>query len=189
MTTSVDIQQVWKEYHVRLYAFILKRVGDKFLAEDLLQDIFLKIQSKSHTIQSDDKIQSWLYQISRNTIIDYFRTHKKVEKLPESIASESEQQVDITRYEFSQCLMPMIQNLPSPYREAILESEINGLKQKEVAQIQNISLSGAKSRIQRGRSMLKDMLLECCHIELDHKGRIIDYEEKKANCNCDERKC
>jgi RNA polymerase sigma-70 factor (ECF subfamily) len=80
----------------------------------------------------------------------------------------------------------MIQLLPDHYREALMLSEINGYTQQTVAAKQNLSLSGAKSRIQRGRTMMKDMLLDCCRFEFDPRGRIVDYEERDADCGCDE---
>jgi RNA polymerase sigma-70 factor, ECF subfamily len=72
----------------------------------------------------------------------------------------------------------MIQLLPENYREAVILSELKGLTQKEVARLQGTSLSGAKSRVQRGRSLLKNMLAECCRLEFDHRGRLCDYEPK-----------
>ncbi len=77
----------------------------------------------------------------------------------------------------------MIQRLPETYREAVILSEIKGLTQKEVAQMQGTSLSGAKSRVQRGRALLKEMLADCCRLEFDHKGRLCDYERKDKACD------
>ncbi len=72
----------------------------------------------------------------------------------------------------------MIDRLPPTYRDAILLSEINGRTQKEVARIHGISLSGAKSRVQRGRAMLKEMVLNCCQLEFDRNGQVVDYKRK-----------
>jgi RNA polymerase sigma-70 factor (ECF subfamily) len=77
----------------------------------------------------------------------------------------------------------MIERLPDHYRQAVMLSEIEGLKQREVAIKQGISLSGAKSRVQRGRKMLKEMLMAGCHFEFDHRGTVIDYQENGQYCN------
>ena len=77
----------------------------------------------------------------------------------------------------------MIQLLPENYREAVILSELKGLTQKEVAQVQGTSLSGAKSRVQRGRALLKEMLADCCRLEFDHSGRLCDYERKGKACD------
>ena len=160
------------------------RVGDPSLADDLLQEIFIKIHDKIGTLKSDQRIQSWIYQIARNTVIDYFRTHKSETELPESLTAPEDEPGDKARRVIAEYLLPMIQNLPAYYREAVMMAEIEGLPQKEVASKQNLSLSGAKSRIQRGRALLKDMLLECCRFEFGNKGEIIDYERKGGNCYC-----
>jgi RNA polymerase sigma-70 factor (ECF subfamily) len=179
---SVSIEQIWKEYHNKLHDFVKKRVGDPSLADDLLQEIFLKILAKIQTLKANQKLPSWIYQIARNTIIDYFRTRKSAGELPESLSAPEDEQSDQALQEIAVCLAPMIQNLPVHYREAIEMAELEGLTQKEVAARQNLSLTGAKSRIQRGRGLLKDMLLECCRFEMDTKGKIIDYEQKGDDC-------
>jgi RNA polymerase sigma-70 factor, ECF subfamily len=77
----------------------------------------------------------------------------------------------------------MIQQLPEHYREAVILSELQGLTQKEVAKVQGTSLSGAKSRVQRGRALLKNMLDDCCRLEFDHRGRLCGYERKNRGCD------
>lgn len=178
---SDNIEQIWKEYHSKLHAFINKRVNNPSLADDIQQEIYLKIHSKIGTLKSADKIQAWIYQIARNTIIDYFRTHKPEAELPESLSAPVPGPGDKARREIADCLLPMIRKLPAHYRESVMMSEIEGLKQMEVAARQKVSISCAKTRIQRGRALLKDMLLQCCCFEFDGQGRVIDYEKKKCD--------
>jgi RNA polymerase sigma-70 factor (ECF subfamily) len=178
-------ERIWKEYHDRLHSFIEARVDDTHTADDILQDVFLRIHSQVDSLRNRDKIQSWIYQITRNAIIDHYRAHKRLEELSAALAIAEPELRDKARDDIDACLMPMIQALPEPYREAVMLSEIQGLTQKEVAEKQGISLSGAKSRIQRGRSMMKDMLLDCCKFEFDHQGNVMDYERKGDGC-CDE---
>ena len=178
----MNIEQIWKEYHTVLHRFIQSRVGDMAATDDILQEVFIKIYSRIDTLKENSKIQSWIYQITRNAIIDYFRARKKTEELSEDFPAPGIDETEKARQEIATCLLPMIQNLPEIYRQALMLSEIELLTQKQFAEKQGISLSGAKSRVQRGRTMLKDMLLECCHFEHDHKGKVIDYEEKKGKC-------
>jgi len=161
------IEQIWKEYHTELHSFIQSRVGDPSIADDVLQEVFIRIISRIDTLKDSTKIQSWIYQIARNAIIDHYRAHKIVEELPETLAAEEVEPSEKVRQEIESGLLPMIQSLPEPYGQAVMLSEIEGLTQKEVAKRQGLSLSGAKSRVQRGRAMLKEMLLECCHFEFD----------------------
>lgn len=179
-------EQVWQEYHKGLHSFIKSRVGDASIADDILQDVFLRIHSRIGTLKANHKMQHWIYQIARNAIIDHYRTHRTTEELPETLAALEPEPTDIARQEISSCLVPMIQELPDHYREALMLSEIKGWTQQTVATKQGVSLSGAKSRIQRGRTMVQDMLLECCRFEFDHRGRVIDYERRNIDdCGCD----
>ncbi len=105
-------------------------------------------------------------------------------ELPLRLAGPEPKLSDKTKEDISTCLMPMIENLPNHYRQAVMLAEIQGRTQKEVAKEQGISLSGAKSRVQRGRAMIKDMMLGCCHFEFDRRGNVIDYE-RRGDCSCD----
>ncbi len=181
-----NIEMVWKEYHENLLSFIRSRVGDAVAAEDILQDVFVKIYTKIDSLKQNAKLKSWIYQITRNAIIDFYRTHKKMEELPQMLSALEMDQSEKARQEIEACLAPMIKTLPEHYREAVMLSEIEGMTQKDVAVKQGLSLSGAKARVQRGRKMLKEMLFGCCSFEFDHQGNMMDYDTKGSDCNnCD----
>jgi RNA polymerase sigma-70 factor (ECF subfamily) len=177
----MDIEALWKEYHASLRRFIQNRVSEESAVEDLLQDVFVKVHSKIDTLKESRRIRSWLYQIARNTIIDYYRRRKPMEELPEGL-SLSEKDDRRALKELAGCLRPMIERLSEPTREALILSELQGLAQKDIAEKQGISLPGAKSRVQRGRRKLKELMLECCHCEFDRRGAVYDYERKKDHC-------
>ncbi len=176
-------EQTWKIYHAKLHSFIQSRVGDTSIADDILQEVFLRIHSAIGSLKKESKIQSWIYQITRNAIIDHYRAQHKMGELPEELAATELELSDRARQDIDDCLMPMIGNLPDTYREALMLSEIEGRTQKEVAEIQSLSVSGAKSRVQRGRAMFKDMLFDCCKFEFDHRGNVMDYERKDDCCD------
>ncbi|MHC4666384.1 MAG: RNA polymerase sigma factor SigZ [Planctomycetota bacterium] len=171
-------ERIWKEYRDRLHSFIEARVDDTHTADDVLQEVFVRIHSQVGSLRNRDRIQSWVCQITRNAIIDHYRVHKRLEELPVALAIAEPELRDKARGDIDACIMPMIQGLPEPYREAVMLSEIEGLTQKEVAEKQGITLSGAKSRVQRGRTMIKDMLFNCCKFEFDHQGNVMDYDRK-----------
>lgn len=180
MKTSADI---WQQYHSNLRAFIRRRVSDDAVAEDILQEVFLKMHAGLPSLKSVAKLQSWLYQIARNAVIDHYRSRKPSVAIPESLAQAESDPGEKAVEELSDCLQPMIRQLPDLYREAIILSELKGLTQREVAELQGISVSGAKSRVQRGRALLKEMIAECCQLEFDHKGRLSDYQRKGKGCD------
>jgi RNA polymerase sigma-70 factor, ECF subfamily len=180
-----SLDQIWRDYHSGLLSFIRRRVGAD-LAEDILQDVFVKAHSRLNTLADADRVQSWLYQIARNTIIDYHRTRKSAAPLPDDIAQQPEHDNDEEWRELGKCVLSMIERLPAGYQEAILLSEIDGLPLKEVAERLNLSLPGAKSRVQRGREKLRDIFLDCCHFKFDHRGKPVDWwpKEGRARISC-----
>ena len=174
-----DMESIWKEYNDPLQGFIRKRINDVLVAEDILQEVFLKVHAKFHTLNDNTRIRSWIYRITRNTIIDYYRTRKQIGELPETIASAETGESEKTQQEIARCIVPMIERMPDHYRQALMLSDIQGLRQRELAKREGLSLSGAKSRVQRGREMLKGMLFDCCRFEFDKNGSPIDYEPRK----------
>ncbi len=182
-TMDITIESIWDSYHNNLLLFIKKRVADHSTAEDILQDVFIKILSNIKSLKDNSKIKSWLYQITRNTIIDHYRSNRKLQELPLSLAQrEEEREEGKEEDEIGRCMLPMINQLPEKYRDALLLSEIKGLSQKEVATTLNISYPNAKIRVQRGRKMLKASLTDCCSFNVDKYGKIIDYKEKNGDC-------
>lgn len=176
-------EKVWQEYHSRLRAFIKSRISNDTATDDTLQNVFLKMHTGLDSLKEETKLKSWLYQIARNAIIDYFRSQKPTVDIPEWFPQPETDPSEKVTQELSECLQPMIQLLPENYREAVILSELKGLTQKEVAKVQGTSLSGAKSRVQRGRALLKEMLADCCRLEFDHSGRLCDYERKGKACD------
>jgi RNA polymerase sigma-70 factor, ECF subfamily len=176
-------EKIWEEFHPRIKQFILKRIPDEHNAEDILQEVFLKIHARIDTLRDEEKLQSWMYQIARNVIADYYRQHKATVALSEALLLPEEPVVDD---DVVKDLLPgvrrMVDSLPDEYRQALLLTEYEGLTQRELAERLGLSLSGAKSRVQRAREKLKTMLLDCCHFEFDRLGKIIDYQPRCACC-------
>ena len=175
MTNSLTppLETIWSEFAAKLGRFIRARVADPATAEDILQDVFVKIQSRLDHLRAPAKLPSWLYLIARNAIIDHYRKTRATSELPESLLTEPpEDSSEVC--ELRGALRQMIDGLPDIYRDAIVLTEFEGLTQKELADRLGISLSGAKSRVQRAREQLKQMLLDCCHFEFDRRGGIMD---------------
>jgi len=172
-----NIENIWREFSANLRQFILKRTLDESIADDILQEVFVKIHSRIDTVKDIRRLNGWIYQIARHAIIDYYRTKKVAAELPETIAhsdaSENNNGVDVLP-----CIEAMVKRLPEKYRQAVILTTYQGLTQKEMGEKLGLSISGAKSRSQRAREKLKDMLMECCDFELDRYGKIIDYEPK-----------
>ncbi len=177
------LDQIWDQYSHRLKAFIRSRVEDDASAEDLLQEVFIRVHRHLCCQPAWNKPDGWFYQIARNLIIDHYRRRRELVELPDSLPAEPDLPEDDPEAELALSLKDLIDELPEPYRQALLLTEYRGLSQKQLAERQGLSLSGAKSRVQRARDRLRAMLLQCCHFEFDRRGRIVDYYEHCCCCH------
>jgi len=175
-------ENTWYELSSRLKQFIGSKVSDRNDAEDLLQDVFLKLHRHADALESEEKVQSWMYRVTRNAIIDYYRTRKQNVPFDETFHHNGDTEPDDAFTTLATGMQALVRLLPEPYRQALELTEFGGMTQKELAEHQGISLSGAKSRVQRARKKVKQMLLECCHFEFDRLGKVIHYEPRCACC-------
>ena len=173
-----------------LKKFIYSRVQNRYDAEDILQEVLIKIYNNIDKLKNTSKMHAWIFRIAKNTIIDYYRGKHSDKKFNEYIENNIE---DIVLYELlsdeitcelTSCLYPMVDKLPEKYKQAILLTELGELNQKELALSFGLSESGAKSRVQRGRVMLKDMFLQCCQFEFDSYGNVIEMKQNHENNFC-----
>ncbi len=178
---AMTTEKVWEEFHPKLKQFVLRRIPDEQSSEDVLQDVFLKIHTHIDTLRNEEKLQSWIYQIARNAIADYYREHRATLALSEMPVPTEEAGDDDVIKELIPSIKVMVDSLPADYREALYLTEYQGLTQRELAERLGLSFSGAKSRVQRAKEKLKKMLLDCCHFELDRRGKVIDYQPR---CDC-----
>ena len=177
---KVTLEDIWTQFATRLRFFIRGRVADDASADDILQTVFVKIQKRMATLRGSEKLKAWVYQIARNAIVDHYRASRPSEELPEDLASPVEADGAFEKGPLVAAFRKMIDALPEPYREAIKLTEIRGLTQEQLATRLDISLSGAKSRVQRGRAQLKEMLLGCCRFEFDRRGGIMECQPRRA---------
>lgn len=180
-------EYIWKEFNGKLKGYIAKRVNDRMLAEDILQDVFLKIHANLGNLKDSARLQSWIYQITRNAIVDHYRKHKVNSGLPENLSEPVETLQASPSQQLASGLKEMVKLLPPKYGEALLLTEFEGMKQADLAKKLGISVSGAKSRVQRARHLLKELMYACCHFEFDRRGTVIDYYS--ASCSCCSDKC
>jgi RNA polymerase sigma-70 factor, ECF subfamily len=174
--------EIWEEFSDSLRAFIHGRVNDPEDAEDILQDVFLKIHNRIDTLQDQQRLVSWLYQITRNTIIDYYRKQRPWLDLPEMLVEEPKDLEESPGEHLAGSLRSFMTCLPAKYHRALVMTELEGFSQAQLAEQLGLSLSGAKSQVQRGRALLRQALLDCCHFEFDRRGGIKDYIPRKDCC-------
>lgn len=173
------------EFAPRLRAFIRRRVRNDTAADDLTQETLLKVYRSRATLRDEARLEAWLYQIARGTIIDHYRRQRPQEELPAALAGESPDELAALRARVMASMKRFLEELPEAYREPVRLAELDGLPLARIALRLNLSLTAVKSRVRRGRAMLKKKLQACCRFEFDRLGQMIGYERRRQLC-CDD---
>lgn len=192
---AIMAEDVWHALSDELRAFLRSRVPSESDAEDILQDVFVRIVEKIGSLREAGRIESWVYQIARNAIVDFYRRRTPQPADPVEVAvdpHEEDGDGNLNR-SVAAWLSLMIGALPETQRDAVRMYEIEGFSQSEIANRLNISLSGAKSRVQRGRRQLEQLLRGSCDLETDRRGNVIGCKAanpigcEQASCECGEK--
>lgn len=169
----------WASLYDELVRFVQGKVKDRATAEDIVQDVFIKVHTKAGQLKEADKISGWIYQITRNAVADHFRKNAR-NREPVNVDWES------SYHEFNECvsccLRALMNTLPDTYRVPLQLAEIENLSQYEIAEKLHITYSGARSRVQRARRMLKKKLDELYYIKTDSYGNVIECTNKVPCC-------
>lgn len=177
----------WQELEWQLRPFVARRLSQSADVDDVLQDIYLRIQTGIGELHDSDRFGPWVYRVARSALADHGRTRARH---PLSLDAPAEPEVPAPPSDtledgdgspeqgLAQNIAVFVAALPSPYREAITLTELQGMSQKDAAEMMGISVSGMKSRVQRGRQQIREMLRTCCEIALDARGRVLSYDRR-----------
>jgi len=175
MTTN----QVWQQYSEDLKKFINSKVKNKTIADDILQESFIKIHTKLHTLKDITKLKSWIFSIARNAVMDYFKSNNKTVEIANF---ESETDLLKNLHTEKDCLRGILQNLPKKYRDPLFLSDIKGMKQADVAAQLKLALPTVKSQIQRARKLIAQGFMDCCGYVINKKGNLVGEVQDKDDC-------
>ncbi|MDO8540370.1 MAG: RNA polymerase sigma factor SigZ [Opitutaceae bacterium] len=182
--STAQFDQELGEFFAKLRAFIRRRVPDDSTADDLTQETLLKVYRSRAALRAEDRLEAWLYRIARRTLIDYYRKRRPSVEIPEDLKSESKDEIATIRDAVMKSTVCFMQELPEIYRVALQLSDLEGLPMPKIALRTGLTLTAVKSRVRRGRVMLKQKLQDCCHFEFDQHGRVIDWQRRETHC-CD----
>ncbi len=180
----------WQDVAARLRPFVARRVSSSEI-DDVMQDVFVRMQRGLPTLRDEERFTSWLFQIARSSVADHMRTRARHPLVPddtsvrEQLAETDEDDREAARA-LAGCVSMFVAQLATPYREAVTLVELEGLTMREAADMVGISLSGMKSRVQRGREQLRALFDECCEIAIDARGKPTDFAAR-ARTSC--KKC
>ncbi|MBE0626104.1 MAG: RNA polymerase sigma factor SigZ [Burkholderiales bacterium] len=167
------LMSAWHAYEAELRGWLRHRMGNAVDAEDLLQDVFLKAMRQGERFCEVSNSRAWLYEVARNALADRLRLARNTVELPEDLRAETE--VPATVDSLAACLPRVLSELSADDREAITLCDLEGLSQEEFARRKGLSLSGAKSRVQRARKRLREQLTQACQVRLDESGQVSDF--------------
>lgn len=176
----------WTDVASRLRPFVARRV-DAVDVDDVLQDVFVRMHRGLDQLRADERMSAWLFQIARSAIADHGRSRARHPLAPDAPTGDDatpaeDALTDDDDREASRalagCVAIFVARLPSPYREAVTLVELEGLTAREAAALAGISVSGMKSRVQRGRAQLRTLFEDCCRIALDVRGKVTGFERR-----------
>lgn len=189
-------ETAWMEFHTRLRAFVGRRVANPADVDDIVQFAFLQLHRGLGEIRNGERIHAWLYSTARRAIADYYRSRSRRLEVPSGGAVDLDALAQMgtladgdERQEVARCLAPVVDRLSAADQEAILLTEVQGLRLADAARRGGVSLPGMKSRVQRARRRLREAMLACCHVALDGRGAPVRCEKRAEPHSGSHRAC
>ena len=164
------VSKAWLLHEKELRAYLLSRIKDKQLAEDLLQDVFIKALAEGSQFCELNNPRAWLFSVLKNRLIDYQRTRKEYDEIPEQLADAVQEDTPVNN--LAVCLPIALTKMDKADADIIQQCDLDGLNQADYARQKGLSLSATKSRIQRARKRLKTELQNTCHVRFDEQGNV-----------------
>ncbi len=162
--------KTWHRHSGRLRGWLLKHVESSAETDDLLQEIFYIALMQRRDFCSIKNARAWLFRVARNMLIDRHRLHKINIPLPDTLQQEKKESIPVDG--LSQCLPRILSELSSDDREAIRLCDLEGMSQRQYAELKGVSLAAAKSRVQRARKRLKKQLETVCQVSWDETDKV-----------------
>lgn len=169
-------ESAFREFRQALSRFLIKRLDNSDDVQDLLQEVFVRVMRNEDALMKAKIPLAWLYSVTQSVLVDHFRKTNKAlfhvgKEINEVIAHETDDQF---HSEFDKCLRPLIDSLPENYRKALIQVDLRGHKQTDFAEENNLNHSTVKSRVQRGRKILKQAIINCCSVEYDNQNHLVE---------------
>ncbi len=168
------ITEAWDLHESELRHFLYKQVKDTSLADDLLQDVFVKALAENSQFCTLENARAWLFRVTKNRLIDYHRTNKIHSEVPDDLPEVKIKTEPVVK--LSKCLPSALEKLSEDDREIIEQCDLDGMNQADYAKLKELSTAGAKSRIQRARKRLKEELNIACKIVFDEQGNVCCFD-------------
>lgn len=169
--------KAWHAHEGELRGYLVHRLGNNHLAEDMLQEVFIKAMRQGASFCSLDNSRAWLFQVARNALIDHQRLHRETTELPDDIPEPDEQTEPIIA--LGECVRRVLTELSIEDRDIIEQCDMNGMKQQAYADTHNLTLPAVKSRLLRARQKMRNTLSTNCQVHFDADGRVDGHVPRK----------
>ncbi|MGY5351860.1 sigma-70 family RNA polymerase sigma factor [Wenyingzhuangia sp. IMCC45533] len=163
----MDTENIWNQFSEDIKRFVFSKTKDTVITDDILQEVFIKIHTHQKNLKDGTKLKSWIFTIANNTVLDYFKKHKNLNRSDSLITPATEK---TENHNAVDCILPLILRLPKKYKDVLFLSTIKQYKHQKIAEELNISLAATKSRILRGKELLKQGFVDCCNYSIDDNG-------------------
>lgn len=192
---TIDVETIWAQVGTSLERFVRRHVADPHAAEDVVAEVLVKIHEHLAAVDDTERVTAWVFRIARNAITDHYRrTARRREDRDRNLVEDltagdtadgwlEDQAAVLT--DLASCIRPLVDSLPGDYRRALELTDLEGRTQAEAARIEGISVSGMKSRVQRGRRLFAALVRSCCEVTTDSRGELVDFRLRADGCGCD----
>jgi RNA polymerase sigma-70 factor (ECF subfamily) len=171
------VLNAWRNHESELRGYLVRRVSDKDLADDLLQEVFVRALRSGQGFCGLDNPRAWLFQVARNALVDQRRLEKHAVPLPDDLTEKSEDGRPVDA--LSDCMARVLSELPAADREILQQCDIDGIKQQAFADAYGLSLSAVKSRILRARRRLRELMVKNCQVRFDGDGKVCSHVPRR----------
>jgi RNA polymerase sigma-70 factor (ECF subfamily) len=189
---TLDLETIWAEVGASMEGFVRRRVSDPHHADDVVAEVMLRIHQNLGSLDDRERLTAWVFRIARNAITDHYR---RTARRREVVAAEPQPGPDTsadawlddqaaTLSELASCIRPLVDALPGDYRRALVLTDLEGRSQVDAARMEGISVSGMKSRVQRGRRQFATLVKQCCDVTTDSRGELVDFQLRPDGCGC-----
>ena len=170
--------RAWQQHQSELKGYLIHRLADPPLAEDLLQEVFIKALREGQKFCTLDNPRAWLFQVARNALADHLRVLKDSVPLPEDLMEEEPVIAPVDA--LAECLERVLSELPEDDREIIRRCDLEGMKLQTYADVHALTLPAVKSRIQRARQRMREIMTRNCQVRFDAAGQVCCHVPRAA---------
>jgi RNA polymerase sigma-70 factor (ECF subfamily) len=187
-----DVEAIWAEVGTSLERFVHRHVADVQHAEDVVAEVLTRVHEHLHSVDDRERVTAWVWRITRNAITDHYRRtgrrHEVFAVDHEVVGDDGADgwidDQDAVVSDLANCIRPLVDALPDDYRRALELTDLEGRTQAEAADIEGISVSGMKSRVQRGRRLFAALVRNCCEVTTDSRGEVVDFNLRPGGSGC-----